>query len=182
MLWPLPTGNIVTGTEVVALDVSKIVLGHTTQGASEPLQKAYFETFRANVAQLYPDATRTSSHYEMVVNLNLASPNLHTISIDVDESYELKLSSQTSPSGAPQVVADVSARSVFGARHALETLSQLTAWDDLAAVPVVLKTASVVDAPKFRYRGVLLDLSRHFLPLDTILTTIKALVYTYLCI
>lgn len=174
MLWPLPTGDIVLGNEVAALDVSSIVLGSTSRGASEPLQKAYFDTFRSNVLQLYPDVTKSSGQARLVVNIDVVESNLRALSIDVDESYELKLSS----SDSSQIIANVRANTVFGARHALETLAQFTAWDDAASVPVVLRSAAVTDAPAFRYRGALLDLSRHFLSLDTILTTIKALVIT----
>ena len=48
--------------------------------------------------------------------------------MDQDESYHLVLSS--SPDDDKVLVANINATTYFGARHALETLSQLIAFDD----------------------------------------------------
>lgn len=60
--------------------------------------------------------------------------------------------------------AAIQAPTVFGALHGMESLSQLTdattPAHTIANAPV-----SIVDAPRFNYRGLLVDTARHFLPL-----------------
>ena len=75
------------------------------------------------------------------------------LSLDTDESYELHV---VAPS------AQLSAHSVYGALRGLETLAHLA---HAGSLPVPLM---ISDAPRYPYRGLLLDSARHFLPLQTI--------------
>ena len=88
-----------------------------------------------------------------------------TLQLDTDESYKLSIDLGVKP---PSVT--VTATTFFGARHALETLSQLVARPpgaDTKGLSMV-QSAVVEDAPAFTYRGVMLDTSRHFLPISTL--------------
>src|SRR5205823_14885247 len=77
-------------------------------------------------------------------------------SLDEDESYGLKVDSQG---------AVVSASNPLGAMHGLETFYQLIANDESGwTVPAV----TIDDHPRFAWRGLHIDVSRHFIPLDTI--------------
>ena len=81
----------------------------------------------------------------------------------------------------------VAAPTVFGALHALETLSQLVQFrpggapdsdDDDAGSPFyeVHKTPlAIADAPRFRYRGVMVDCARHFMPVRDLERTVDAM-------
>jgi len=86
------------------------------------------------------------------------------------------------------VAVTIRAETVYGARHGLETLSQL-----VAGVPAPLEVAGrgrntsrqdvlvmasnvrLSDAPVFRHRGLMLDTARHFLTLHEIQRTIDAM-------
>ena len=63
-----------------------------------------------------------------------------------------------------QIVID--SETYFGARHALETLSQLIAFDPLTNSLQMLSTAYIKDAPKYPHRGLLIDTSRNFFSLE----------------
>src|SRR5262247_4066670 len=77
-------------------------------------------------------------------------------SLDEDESYSLDVSDGRAALKAP---------SVIGALRGLETLLQLVESDrDGYYVPSV----KVEDKPRFRWRGLLFDSSRHFQPLEVI--------------
>ena len=89
-----------------------------------------------------------------------APPQLHD-----SEAYTLTL-----PAGGG--VGSLRADTVFGALRGLETLAQL-AWFDGAAFSAV--AASVTDAPRFAWRGALIDTARHFLPLPALYACIDAL-------
>lgn len=57
----------------------------------------------------------------------------------------------------------MTAGNFFGARHALETLSQLIAYDGDNDVLRMVNDVDIVDKPAYRYRGVALDTSRNFI-------------------
>eukprot|EP01052_Picozoa_sp_SAG31_P061388 SAG31_NODE_20473_length_573_cov_1.075949_1_plen_78_part_00 len=68
---------------------------------------------------------------------------------------------------------------VWGAMHALETLSQLVEFD---GGHYSLKNApwEIQDAPRFPHRAVMLDSARHFLSIGTIKRSIDACSYSKL--
>jgi hexosaminidase len=73
-----------------------------------------------------------------------------------DESYELAISE----SGAK-----LTAASPLGVLHGLQTLLQLVETTTKGfAVPVV----TIKDSPRFAWRGLLIDVGRHFIPLDVL--------------
>ena len=77
-------------------------------------------------------------------------------SIDDDESYSLKVT----PSGV-----EIDAPNELGAMHGLETLIQLVQpQGDGYIIPAV----TIHDAPRFRWRGLMIDCGRHFEPVAVI--------------
>lgn len=80
-----------------------------------------------------------------------------------DESYDLQVTS----SGAR-----ITAPTTLGAMHALQTFLQLVQPSPAGfAVPVVV----IHDQPRFPWRGLMLDLSRHFEPLSAIKRTLDGM-------
>jgi hypothetical protein len=85
-----------------------------------------------------------------------------------DESYTLALI--PAGAGAPATIRLVAA-TVSGMRHALRTLAQL-----LVQYQDRLPALEIVDAPRFRHRGVMLDISRDRIPtMDQLRTLISQL-------
>jgi hexosaminidase len=86
----------------------------------------------------------------------------------VDESYSLSVSSAG---------ISVSAKSVFGALLGLESLSQLVRFDAGPARAFFVGSApwAISDAPRFSHRELLLDSSRHYLPLRALEQMIASL-------
>lgn len=74
----------------------------------------------------------------------------------------------------------LSAHAFFGARHALQTLSQLIWFDDELGMYRILNEAHIEDAPKFRYRGLMLDTSRHFFSVPAIKRTLMGMAHSKL--
>ena len=68
----------------------------------------------------------------------------------------------------------VTAEHMLAVTSALETLSQLVTYDTSTAA-YTLTATEVDDAPRFRWRGLLIDSARHFLPLEAIKRTLDGM-------
>ena len=88
--------------------------------------------------------------------INVAAPGEPVQTIDEDESYQLNVT----PQGAT-----LTAATDLGAMHGLETLLQLATMEQGACV---LPAVTIHDVPRFRWRGFMLDVSRHFEPVASV--------------
>ena len=80
--------------------------------------------------------------------------------------------------GAP---ATLRAATQWGALRGLESFAQLVAWggpDDAAAYRVTCAPARIVDAPRFPFRGVLIDTSFNFLTVARVKEVIESMPVT----
>lgn len=81
--------------------------------------------------------------------------------LGTDESYSLELT------GSGTVVSvNITASTYFGARHALETLSQLIWYDSSEETLKIFHDLLVEDRPEFPHRGLMIDTARNYFPLD----------------
>ncbi|KAG2194475.1 hypothetical protein INT46_004845 [Mucor plumbeus] len=95
------------------------------------------------------------------------SDNSAKLDVDVDESYNLVV---------PELggFANLRAKTWVGALRALETFSQLVLSE---GDKLVAHTANITDAPSYGHRGILLDTSRNFYPVEDILRVLDAQAY-----
>ncbi|XP_040064866.1 beta-hexosaminidase subunit alpha [Ixodes scapularis] len=87
--------------------------------------------------------------------------------MDMTESYDLTLSLD-SP-------AALRSKSVWGIMRGLETFSQLVY--PFNETHFAVNQTGINDAPRFSHRGLLIDTSRHFLPISSIIDTLDAMAY-----
>ncbi|XP_077491567.1 beta-hexosaminidase subunit alpha-like isoform X2 [Amblyomma americanum] len=99
--------------------------------------------------------------------VHLRGPCEHTPQHGMDEAYTLQLTAASQPS--------LSANSVWGLLRGLETFSQVVYPYD--GRQFVLNETVIYDSPRFQHRGLLIDTSRHFLPLKSIIQTLDAMAY-----
>lgn len=122
--------------------------------------------FLKNLHEECGNECNVPSENEMFVRIKINSPSLKLYA-ETDESYQLNITSS-----ANRVMAQISAETVFGARHGLETLSQLMVkrLDNMKRSGlVIISSAEISDKPAYQHRGLLLDSARHFIPVATIL-------------
>ncbi|CEF59901.1 Glycoside hydrolase, catalytic domain and Glycoside hydrolase family 20, catalytic core domain and Glycoside hydrolase, superfamily domain and Beta-hexosaminidase family-containing protein [Strongyloides ratti] len=79
--------------------------------------------------------------------------------IGMNENYELVINSNRT--------AKIIAKEVWGAIRGLESLSQVITYDYNNNI-YEMRTLHVIDKPRFKVRGFLIDTSRHFLPIFVI--------------
>ncbi|XP_039447519.1 probable beta-hexosaminidase fdl isoform X2 [Culex pipiens pallens] len=104
----------------------------------------------------------------------LKSPDVY-LTMQTDESYNLSVTHT-----ARSLVAKVFANSFFGAKHALTTMQQLVWFDDEERVLKILNKALIEDVPRFNFRGLMLDTSRHYFSVDAIKRTLVGMSHSKL--
>jgi hexosaminidase len=97
------------------------------------------------------------------LTITVEGPGEAIQSVEEDESYSLDVT----PTGA-----HLKAATDVGAMHGLETFLQLVQNDDSS---YFLPAVSIQDTPRFRWRGLMIDCSRHFEPLDVIKRTLDGM-------
>jgi hexosaminidase len=116
---------------------------------------------------------RTGLYFEQQYILPVAKNNAATLLIHInktalpvvgaDESYSIKISGTQILLEAPNTT---------GALHGLETLLQLVVnSNNKFYFPAVV----IEDAPRFQWRGLMIDVARHFIPVDVIKRNIEAM-------
>ena len=78
------------------------------------------------------------------------------------------------------MIIHIIAQTFYGARHALESLSQLITFDPIENCYKISAKVKLQDAPKYPYRGILLDTSRNYYSIPSIKRIIDGLSYTKL--
>lgn len=110
-----------------------------------------------NTQYIRPQAANDSSR--MIVRVQ------HSLNrqVEVDESYTLSITST-------KIILD--APTTTGALHGLETLLQLAANNQGVWYFPAL---TIKDAPRFAWRGVMIDVARHFIPVDVLKRNLDAM-------
>ncbi len=108
-------------------------------------------------------ASSPASSASGALTVSVDGPGEAIQSVDEDESYSLDVT----PSGA-----HLHAATVVGAMHGLETLQQLVQSD---ASGYFLPAVSIHDTPRFRWRGLMIDCGRHFMPVDILFRTLDGM-------
>ncbi|KAJ9601528.1 hypothetical protein L9F63_000271, partial [Diploptera punctata] len=160
-LWPMPLHISDVKRQSVGFGQVRVEILAEGKHVPEMLKEAA-QVFKQNLRALLPEGT-TARLGELVVVVKVALPT-YLLSLNTDESYTLNLT---------YLRAEITAKTFFGARHGLETLSQLVWWNDVSLR--VFQRAYIKDRPQFRYRGVLLDTARNFIPVPSLLRTLDAL-------
>ena len=88
---------------------------------------------------------------------------LNLLQHGVDESYSLKIFPPAGHSHSVDI--SIEASTVFGVNHAFITLEQLVNKWDCAGIVLYDLPIEIEDKPRFVHRGLLLDTSRHFIPI-----------------
>ncbi|KAH9528401.1 hypothetical protein DERF_002351 [Dermatophagoides farinae] len=89
-----------------------------------------------------------------------------------DESYEIKVEAENGK-------CRIASKTIWGMIRALETFSQLFYMDKQNCM-IVIDVVQVWDRPRFRYRSIMIDTARHYLPLWIILQNLDAMAYNKL--
>lgn len=164
-VWPLPS-NAQPAAGSLALDAANFTI---VFDASDAFLSTVTERFRAALF-FSPTAAPPSAGAATLRTLTLAvaDASVRQIQQDTDESYSLTFS----PDGASATLAGAT---IFGVRHGLETFVQLSGCARTPGAVYSVQAMNVSDAPRFPFRGLLVDSARHWLPPAVLLQMMDAL-------
>ncbi|EDX17443.1 GD16914 [Drosophila simulans] len=169
-IWPMPTGKECTiSHRRVRFDPWKVRFHVVAPG--EAATQFLRETNRLFVSNLLKECIRNctlETSKQILVRSTVANESL-VLDWPTDESYALVVRTTETAT-----FVDIQATTVYGARHAFETLSNLVTGS-LSNGLLMVTTANITDRPAFSHRGVLLDTARNFVPLKFIRSTLDAM-------
>eukprot|EP00731_Ephydatia_muelleri_P037806 Em0567g4a len=169
LLWPLPR-SMSFGTTVYSLQPANFYFTSSGPGGSSNIVKGAFVRYLNLIfktpSPFYPNGGPAS---QVLPSLDVyVNSNSEVLSQETNETYTLSITGG---------VGKLTAFTVYGALRGLETFSQLVyrSADGSSAVNEVIE---IVDYPRFQYRGVMIDSSRHFLSINTIFAHLDAMSYS----
>ena len=98
---------------------------------------------------------------------NLVEDEASTLQLGVDESYSMNISVDG--------LCNIHSSTVWGALHAMESFTQLLVRSEASIVALDYLPVTISDSARFSHRGMLIDSSRHYLPVSEILRIIDTL-------
>ena len=154
-LMPMPA-KVQLGKGWLVIDPSFSV---TITGHNEPRLGGAVELFLSQLRRqtgMPPIDMKVTDSPGAALTIQTASGTQKVQEVGGDESYRLEVTN----SGAK-----LSAPTTLGAMRGLQTFLQLVeTTGEGFAVPAI----SIVDSPRFPWRGLMIDVSRHFIPLDVL--------------
>jgi hexosaminidase len=153
-LMPLPaTAQYGTGSLAVDSSFSAAFTGYT-EPRLERARQRFLEQLRKQTALLFLGKPGDSGKGALVVRTDRASKAVQELG--EDESYTLEVT----PSGAK-----LDAANPLGVLRGLQTFLQLV---DVSPEGFAVPAVTIKDQPRFPWRGLLIDSSRHFTPVDVL--------------
>ncbi|KAI4348107.1 hypothetical protein L6164_008868 [Bauhinia variegata] len=177
-IWPLPA-EFSSGEETLSVD-PRLSLTVDGNGGGSAIIGAAFERYKGIVFKnggKFSSLLRKLREKISVYDVSKLKITVHSANVElqlgVDESYTLIVPK------AGEVT--IEANTVYGALRGLETFSQLCTFDyTTKTVKIHNAPYSIKDKPRFAYRGLLVDTSRHYLPVDVMKQIIESMSYAKL--
>jgi hexosaminidase len=155
-LMPLPAALKLNGGEFLI----GAGFGFKIEGTQDRRVEAALDRFMQSIV------TKTSLNFApggKGLTVSFLTPMEEVQPVHADESYEIQIT-------ADEV--ELKAVTGYGVLRGLETLKQLLRVEEGASV---WPTATIKDAPRFPWRGVMIDVCRHWIPKEVILRNLEAM-------
>jgi hexosaminidase len=155
-LMPMPQ-TLVPGAGSLKIDSSFSVQAHGYSDAR--LDRA----MRRLVARISRQTGIEMRAGKTVLSIECSAGGPQYPALGEDESYRMDVSADG---------ARISAATVSGALRGMETFAE---WIDLGRDGFEARAVHIDDAPRFPWRGLMLDVSRHWMPIDVVLRNLDAM-------
>ncbi|KAH7677994.1 hexosaminidase protein [Dioscorea alata] len=174
-LWPLPK-NFSQGDQTLTVNPDLTLQLRGARGSSLIVSEA-FERYKDLVFR--SQVVLRGASFDVSTLTVVVESDDDELQFGVDESYAIYVAGGDSASIIGQAI--IEANTIYGALRGLETFSQLCIFNyESKRVEIYKAPWYIKDEPRFAFRGLLLDTSRHFLPISTIKQVIDSMSYAKL--
>jgi hexosaminidase len=158
---PAPaTARLLPGALLIAQNFSVAISGYNEPRLENAVRRLILK-LRTQTG--IPLSTKLSNAANATLVLHVDRASKAVQDVDEDESYSLDVTAQGAKMSAPNPL---------GAMHGLETFSQLVeVMPDGFGAPDV----HIDDSPRFPWRGLMVDVSRHFIPVEILKRNLDAM-------
>lgn len=161
-LLPVPVAlRMGTGRLVIDSTTSFAVTAYTDARLERALDRFHARLARRIAQPVSRSVSRTA--FPRSIAIDVSGGGMAVQGVEEDGRYTLAISSDG---------ATLQAATVVGALRGLETLLQLVEGD---SATFFLPALSIADEPRFPWRGLLVDVSRHFMPVEQVKRTLDAM-------
>lgn len=156
------------------------IFQYTNDSVAQPGCSILDAAFKRYFKFIFPDLSRNPDERPGYYARPLAKPFVVLVGVSEGDcnGYPSESSKESYRLSVSSGQALLRAENVWGALRGLESLSQLVYQDGYGAY--YINKTEIEDFPRFPFRGLLLDTSRHYLPVNAILETLDAMSYTKL--
>lgn len=166
-VWPYPKA-FTNGTTSLLVSSTKLQIRctHPTDELTDAFKRA--------IARMFPHKALEPTGSPVLTLVDVTVDDMEAeLQLETDESYTLAVNEDGS--------ASLHAKTQVGVLHGLETLSQLVVFDfDNQTYFIPGTPWTISDEPRFKHREILIDTSRHFLPVSIIEQITDSLSYAKL--
>lgn len=173
--WPLATGHVNSSAAVYS-EINHHLIRFRTNNSPASAKNFWLrneQRFRKQVRAKYPNGRVMDfiSGASLMIDITVENSNASKLDMNTDETYKLAIGLDRD-SRRFEIVAKINAETIFGARHALETLVQLIFYDDISSKLLISDYVEIEDGPKYKHRGIALDTARNYYSVKAIKRTI----------
>lgn len=169
MLWPRVNGHIKIERPLIRLNLREIYFEFYNKSRAH--DQFWLQNEKRFLEQLYQKTKHSSNAIDhgspLSIYIHVKNQSVH-LGLNTNEHYHIR--AQTKRYNG--ISANITAESIFGARHALETISQLIIFDDIRNELQMVGDFEIDDRPAFPHRGFVLDTVRNYFSIDSIKRTI----------
>lgn len=159
MPWPQ---EVIENDATFKID-EKLTISISGKDSEQRVYKAAVQFLRrlANRTGVFIDAGFPVENKKAAIEINFDA--VSNLTINSDESYTLDINKDK---------ISITAKTDIGALRALETLLQLVNFN---TSNFYFESVSINDSPRFVWRGLMIDVARHFLPIDVLKRNLNAM-------
>lgn len=169
MPWPQEISDI-SGYFRISEDFNVLISGEANEASRIYKASTRFLRYLTDKTGVFINAgfPNVSTDQLNSASLVISFDEVATVEMGIDESYELNIKDDK---------IEIHAVTDVGAMHALSTLIQLISVQDASyGFPAVV----IKDAPRFVWRGLMLDVARHFMPMEVVKRNLDAMAFVKL--
>jgi hexosaminidase len=164
-LLPVPTNvELRTGSFMLSENFTVAIHAKTSDTILVKAVNRMYQTLNRRSGLYFKQKYISSKDNSDTASLQITVDKARLPSPGIDESYLLTITNDRVNLTAPTTV---------GALHGLETILQLLAKNKQGEF--YFPVGAIKDAPRFSWRGLMIDVSRHFIPVDVVKRNIEAM-------